>query len=233
MKNEKIKRNKNTKNNKKKIILFGVILVIVIAVIIGIVILISNVLKSPNDVNNDNHNNNTPNNSVINKEAKLTGKLADYIKDLTENYSIKYHGKFKNVSGEMVESIVEYTTNGKDYALRTTDLDIDLICRGTTLYSISHRYKMIVEMDKSNVDISEYNLVSDIGQTFVKTYKESINGTEYEVAEYDYNSNPIKYYFKQNDVKLIRYNSEDISIIRVEKKTNNELFVKPEGYSNF
>jgi len=86
-------------------------------------------------------------------------------------------------------------------------------------------------MGKQSFDISEYNLVSDINQIYVNTYKEKLNNAEHTVEEYLFNGKVLKYYFKDNDIKLIKYDSQDIKVIRLEKNTNDELFVKPEGYA--
>ena len=107
-----------------------------------------------------------------------------------------------------------------------------IVCEKETLYNIVNRYEMIVEMDRKNFDINEYNLASDFGQVFVKSYKEKLNNTECDVEEYVLNSNTIKYYFVGNDIRLIRYKNQDIKIIRVEPKVNSTLLVKTEGYTN-
>jgi len=211
------------KNNKKILIIVGIVLLLVVGIVVsGIIIKKINV----KDINKGENNN------VFNQDIKVAGKLAEYIRGLTSNYYIKYSGNFKNNSGNTLNAIVEYTTNGKDFALRATNLGIELIYENDKLYSIVHNYKMIIEMNKESFDITEYNLVSDMGQTYVKSYNENIGSTTYDVEEYVYNGNTIKYYFKEKDIKLIRYNSEDIRIIRVEKNTNTELFVRPKGYSN-
>ena len=53
---------------------------------------------------------------------------------------------------------------------------------------------------------------------------------EYDVEEYLFNGKSLKYYFKDSGVKLIRYNGQDIKVIRLEKNTNKEMLIKPEGY---
>ena len=165
--------------------------------------------------------------NVVVPNIKVTGKLDEYIKNLTDNYYIKYSGKFS----ELVDAIIEYTKDGNNYGLRSSELDMHLICQGSKLYSVSSKYKLIVEMGRDSFKISEYNLASDIGQTFVKSYQENINSTIYDVQEYTYNGKNLKYYFKDSDIKLIRYDGQDIRIIRLENKTNTELLVKPEGYT--
>ena len=203
---------------KKRIIAFSVIL-IVVAIVSGIVICI---IK--NDVPNDiGKNNEIP-------TVTTNGKLQDYIANLTDNYYIKYHGKFKNNSGDLVNAIIEYTKDGEKCAFRSTELDMHLVCDKDKLYSISHRYELIVSMNKQNLDVREYNLASDIGQVFVKSYKENVDKKEFDVEEYLFNGNTLKYYFKDSDIKLIKYNGEDIKIIRVEKQTNSEMLVKPDWY---
>ena len=81
------------------------------------------------------------------------------------------------------------------------------------------------------LNLNEYNLVSDIGQVFVKAYDENIGSTKYFVEEYLYNGKALKYYFKQDDIKIIKYNEQEIRVIRVEYKANNELLQKPNGYT--
>lgn len=221
MKDKKIKG----KSNKKILIAVTIALVLIIAVVVTIVV----ITKSNS---NGELVNNGGNNNEVTQNVKVTGKLKEYITSLTNNYYIKYSGNFKNNAGETTNAIVEYTKKGEDYALRASALDIQLICEENTLYSISHTYKMIVKMSKYSFDITEYNLASDFDQTFVKSYKETRNATEYDVEEYTFNGNSIKYYFKDADLKYIKYNTQEISVIRLEKNTNTELFVKPNGYSN-
>ncbi|MBQ8043293.1 MAG: hypothetical protein IJ272_03985 [Clostridia bacterium] len=207
--------------DKKRIVVIISVVLLVIAIIATVVLIPRN---DDEQVGDDN--------DVINHSVKVTGKLQEYIINLTDNYYIKYSGKFKNNSGELVNAIIEYTKDGDNFAFRSSEINMYLIGERQTLYSISHSYKMILTMPKTSLDTSEYNLASDIGQTFVKSYKENIGSTEYDVEEYLYNGNQLKYYFKENDIKLIRYNSEDIRTIRLEKQTNKELLVKPSGYAN-
>ena len=205
----------------KKKILIVILVLIIIGLLIGGILIAKKLMAS------------NPQGEIGGEPStKVTGKLAEYVKSLSDSYYIKYSGKFKNNSGELVDTIVEYTKQGQDYALRSSDIDLHMIYTNKKLYSISNKYKMIVEMQKESFDISEYNLASDIGQTYVKTYEEEVNNTKYDVEEYMYNGKILKYYFKQNDVKIIKYNSHEIKIIRLENKTNLELLVKPTGYTN-
>lgn len=215
-------------NKGKKIIILSIVLLLIV---VGVTIIrVKYINKEPtNPGPNPSQNGQEGSN---NSELKVTGKLLEFIKGLENNYYIKYSGKFKNSLGQKQTAFVEYTKNGQDYALIANDLDIQLVCEGNTLYSISHIYKMIVKMNERHFDISEYNLISDIGQTYVKSYKEKIKKIEYDVEEYDFNGKAIKYYFIGNDIKLIKYDTDDISVVRVEKKTNKQLFVKPKGYTN-
>ena len=167
---------------------------------------------------------------VVNPNIKVTGNLKEFIDNLPQNYYIKYSGKFKNNFGELVDAIVEYTKDGENFALRSSELDMYMICEKENLYSISHRYKMMIRMGRQSFDISEYNLVSDINQIYINGYQEKLNNTEYNVEEYLFNGKVLKYYFKDNDIKLIRYDGQDIKVIRLEKTTNKEMLVKPEGY---
>lgn len=207
--------------SKKKILIVIILVLIIIGLLIGGILIVKNLRAS------------NPQGDVGGPPSiKVTGKLAEYVKALSDNYYIKYSGKFKNNSGEFVDTIVEYTKQGQDYALRSSDIDMHMIYVNKKLYSISNKYKMIVEMQKESFDISEYNLASDIGQVYVKTYEEDINNTRYEVEEYMYNGKKLKYYFKENDLKIIKYNNQEIKIIRLENKTNTELLVNPSGYTN-
>lgn len=203
--------------DKKKLVIVIISILVLIAIIITVVFIVKN-----------NSSTNEP--IVINPNVKVTGNLKDYIANMSENYYIKYSGKFKNNSGELVNAIVEYTKDGENYALRSSELDMHVICEKDKLYSISYRYKIMMVMGRQSLDISEYNLVSDINQIFINGYKEKVNNTEYDVEEYLFNSKVLKYYFKDSDIKLIRYDGQDIKVIRLEKNSNKEMLVKPEGY---
>ncbi len=204
--------------NKKKLIIGMIAVFVMIAITITIVLI----------VKNDKQEIDVP--VIPNPNVKVTGNLKEYIGNLTENYYIKYSGKFKDNSGELVDAIVEYTRDGESFALRSSELDIHMICEKEKLYSISYRYKMMIQMGRQSFDISEYNLVSDINQIFVNSYKEKVNNMDYDVEEYLFNGKGLKYYFKDSDIKLIRYDGQDIRVIRLEKTTNNEMLKKPEGY---
>lgn len=216
---------KDKKGNKRKLVSIFVIILVLLIAIVSVVVIV-------NSMKNNQNNNTGVNNNEAGQNANLSSKMSEYMNSLTDNYYIKYSGSFKNNYGEVVNTVIEYTKAGKNYALKATDLDMHIICENDTLYSISHIYQMIVSMNKESVDIREYNLVSNIGQNFVKEYKEVVNNIEYDVEEYDFKGNIIKYYFYANDIKLIKYNLNEIKIIRVEKNTNNNLFVKPQGYTN-
>lgn len=217
--------------NKKLLIIIAIVLIAVV-IVTSVIIIVkkTNDEKKYND-NNDGVVNNGVENSGNTENLRVTGKLAKYIQGLTNNYYIKYSGNFMGDSGKTINTIVEYTKSKEDFAIRVNDLNIHLICEDDKLYSISSQYKMIVQMNKESFDITQYNLASDMGQTFVKSYKEILNNVEYDVEEYTYNGTTIKYYFISNDLKIIRYNLEDIKVIRVEKNTNTTLLKKPEGYS--
>ena len=205
--------------NKKKLF------VIIICTLVVIAITITAILITKKD------NQPIANPIIPNPNVKVTGKLREYIDNLQENYYIKYSGKFKNNFGELVNATVEYTKAGENFGLRSSELDMYMICEKDKLYSISHRYKMMILMGRKNFDISEYNLVSDINQIFISSYKEKVGSVEYDVEEYLFNGRVLKYYFKDGDIKLIKYDGQDIKIIRLEKNTNNEMLVKPEGYA--
>lgn len=203
--------------NKKKLLIIIIGILVVTAIGITIVLITKNNQPMEEPI-------------VINPNVKVAGKLKDYIINLSDNYYIKYSGKFKNNSDELVDAIVEYTKDGENFALRSSELDMHMICEKDKLYSISYRYKMMIVMGRRTFDISEYNLVSDINQIYVDSYKEKIKSTEYDVEEYLFNDKVLKYYFKGSDIKLIRYDNQDIKVIRLEKNTNKEMLKKPEGY---
>ena len=204
--------------NKKKLLIIIISVLVIVAITIAVILIIKNSKKTI-----DNPNLTIP-------SANVTGNLEKYIENLSDNYYIKYSGKFKNNSGELVNAIVEYTKDGENFALRSSELDMHMICEKDKLYSISYRYKMMVLMGRNLFNISEYNLVSDINQIFVNGYKEKVNNTEYDVEEYKFNGKVLKYYFKDSSIKLIRYDGQDIKVIRLEKNTNQEMLIKPEGY---
>lgn len=204
--------------NKKKTLIIFITLIFVISAIITTVIVITNGDDEVVD------------NNLLDHSVKVTGKLQQYIANMGENYYIKYSGTFKDVTEKQVKGIVEYTKSGESFALRSTELDMYLICEKDTLYSISHRYKLMINMSKESFNINEYNLVSNIGQVFVNTYKEQIDNTEHDVEEYQYNGKQLKYYFKEDNIRLIKYDGQEIRIIRFENKSNLELLTKPTGY---
>lgn len=205
-------------NKKKTLIVIGIVVVIVLTLVIIILV-----------TNNDNSQMVDNTSDIIPTNTK--GKLQSYIDNLTDNYYIKYHGKFKNNSGELVNAVIEYTKDGKNYGFRSTELDMNLVGDNEKIYSISHRYELIVGMDKKNIDIREYNFASDIGQVFIKSYIENMKDKQYEVEEYIFNGKTLKYYFIGEDIKLIRYDGQDIQIIRIEKQSNVELLKKPDWYT--
>lgn len=205
--------------DKKKLIIIIIGILLLIAIItVSIILIVKNDESTDEPV-------------ITNPSVKVTGRLNEYISNLSENYYIKYSGKFKDNSGELVNAIVEYTKDGENFALRSNELNMHIICEKENLYSISHRYKMMILMGRKYFDISEYNFASAINQIFIKSYKETVKNTEYDVEEFLYNGKVLKYYFKDSAIKLINYDGQDIKVIRMEKITNKEMLVKPEGYS--
>lgn len=207
---------------KKKLVIILIITIVLIAICIGLVVLWS---KAEN-VNTGTNNNE----SQKVQQVKVTGKLKEYIEGLNENYYIKYSGKFKDEKSTLKQAIVEYTLKGSDFAIRSTEINLQMVCMNDVLSSISNRYKIVVEMSRNSFDTTEYNLASDFGQTFVKSSKEKLNKIEYDVEEYKHFDNTIKYYFLEDNLKFIMYNEEQIKILRLEYKTNNEMFVIPSDY---
>lgn len=205
---------------RTRLVIIVLVILIIIALIIGIVI------KS---INKKGANENAENNT-IDYEVKDTGKLEEYIKNMGNNYYIKYSGKFKDNNGNYVQTVIEYTKDQDNFALRSSDLNMHIICEKERLYTISSRYKLIVEIGKDSFNTDEYNLASDIGQVFVKAEREKVSGTEYDVEEYLYNGKNIRYYFKEGNLRFIRYDGQEIRIIRLEKESNKELLTKPSGY---
>ena len=204
--------------NKKTILIIGIILVVTV-----ITLVILAIILKPN-------NNQGENNNPIQYIPQGERKLDNYTKSLTDNYYIKYSGKFKDNSGEYIDAIVEYTKDSKNYGLRSEELDMHIICQDERLYTISSKYKLIVEIGKESFKINEYNFVSNIGQEYINAYQENINSITYDVEEYRYNGKMLKYYFSGEDIKLINYDNKEIRVIRVEQKTNKELLAKPNGY---
>lgn len=206
----------------KRIWMVLIVCSIVVAIIVMLVVLL---VRDSGYVPDNNKN------EVVNSTTKEPAKLNEYINSLTDNYYIKYSGKFENNSGELVEATVEFTKDGENFGIESKELDMYVICEGEKLYTISHRYKLLVELAREHFDTAEYNFVSNFGQVFIKSYTEKINNTVYDVEEYLYNGQALKYYFNQSGVKYIKYGEQEIRVIRVEKNTYEELLVKPEGYS--
>lgn len=170
-------------------------------------------------------------NEIVSNTNEETDKLNEYISSLRDNYYIKYSGKFENNSGELVDATVEFTKAGENFGMESKELDMYIICEGERLYTISHRYKILLELSREHLDISEYNFVSNFGQIFIKSYTEKINNTVYDVEEYLHNGKALKYYFNQAGIKYIKYGEQEITVLRVEKNTYEELLIKPDGYS--
>ena len=85
-------------------------------------------------------------------------------------------------------------------------------------------------MPKSAINITMYNPVDDFGQKYVKSYKESIDGKEYDVEEYSYGDSVIKYYFLNDAIKIVNFNGNVIKVISIENEVNKDLFNEPTGY---
>lgn len=207
---------------KKKLVIILIVTIVLIAICIGLV-MIFNKKQNTNVGTNNNESQNV-------QQVKVTGKLKEYIERLNENYYIKYSGKFKDEKSTLKQAIVEYTLKGSDFAIRSTEINLQMVCMNDVLSSISNRYKIVVEMSRNSFDTTEYNLASDFGQTFVKSSKEKLNEIEYDVEEYKHFDNNIKYYFLEDNLKFIMYNEEQIKILRLEYKTNNEMFTIPSNY---
>ena len=169
---------------------------------------------------------------IQNKKAnvKVTGKLEKVLNNLNDNYTIKFSGIFLNEQEEVVNSIVEFTKYKDNFAIKSDELGIYFVCENDKVKSISTRYKMIAIMPKSAIDVTMYNPVQDFGQRFNKESKDNIDGKEYEVEEYIYNDIVIKYYFFNDDIKIIKYNERVIKVIRIENVVNKDLFNVPTSY---
>lgn len=164
-------------------------------------------------------------------ETKITGLLKDYINSLNDNYYIKYSGKFHDNNSKLVQAVIEYTKEGEDFGIKSIELDMHLIGDNKKMYTISDKYKLMVELPIDTLNINEYNIISDFGQEYVKTYEEKLNKIKYTVEEYLYNGKQVKYYFKDKELKVITYDGQEISVIRVELKAKIELLEKPDGYT--
>ncbi len=212
------------KSNNKWLIIMGIALII-IAVAIGIILLVTgedeDIVKGPEKEPV----------YVPSDSTKLEGRVATYIDELGENYYIKYVGKFKDNTSNLIDAVVEYTKDKQNYGFRSSDLSMHLIYDGAKLYTISHSYKLIIDILPKSVDMSEYNLLSNIGQVFVKSYNEKVGSSKYEVEEYVHDDVAIKYYFLEGNIKIIRYGDREIRVIRLEKNSNKEILTKPSGYS--
>ena len=206
---------------KRKGVIIAIIVVLIVAVGVGIAIFLVN------------KNNNTDEPTKTNNYGKITnieGKIKEYLSGLGNNYAIKYSGKFEDNSGERITALVEYTKDMDNYAIKSNELDLYIVYEEGKARSISNRYKMVAKIPASGIDITKYNYVSDFGQEYVRTYDEEIEDKYYQVEEYKKDEDVIKYYFLDSEIKIIKYNDETIRVIRVEKKTNRELFEVPNGY---
>ena len=162
--------------------------------------------------------------------GKITGKLKTYIEMLGDNYYIRYSGNFYDQTDTLVKAIIDYTKKGSDFAIKSTELNVRVVYNKQVAYTMSDRYKLIATVPVSSIDIKDYNLASDIGQEFVKQNRETINGQTYDIEEYVYNNNVLKYYFDKSELKIIKFNDNEIRIMRYQKKVNNDLFEIPNDY---
>lgn len=210
------------KKNKIKIII--VILAIVCVITLLSVIVYNTFIKKNNT---DNLNTSKKNISTIG----ITGKLKETITNLGKNYTIKYYGFFPNNENKKEKAVVEYTKSDDSYALLSNDIDIHIVYKNNILKSISKKLKMVFNMPESAIDIYTYNLIGNYSQQYIETFDEKISDKQYYVEEYKIGENIIKYYFLDDEVKYVRYNDELISIIRIEKTVNNELFDIPSNYT--
>ena len=208
--------------NKRKL---KIVCIIAVGVaILGLIVFF--IIKKINSV----PTNNNITNEVNQSNVEVTGKLLNYIDKLKDNYYIKYSGSFKDNSGEYKQAIVEYTKLNDKFAIKSAELDMNVVYDGKNINSVSDKYNIIVKMVQTAFNLNEYHLVQNIGQTYVKSYKDYISGKLYDVEEYKLYDNTYKYYFKENDLKMIEYNGKTIKILRVENDTNAEMLVLPEGY---
>lgn len=208
---------------KKKLYFMLGIIVVVLA--IGITLFF--VLRKDN---NNTANEDVLNNGIPNTGLEVTGKLKEYIANLGDNYYIKYSGVFENNLGEPIQAIVEYTKSGENFAIRSDELDIHLVCIGNSISTISNKYQLVIKMPKDHVDTSKYNFVSDMGQAFAYEYKEKINNVECDVEEYMYNGKQLKYYFNGSEIKLIKYDTQEVKILRVGTSPEKEMLTVPTTY---
>ena len=122
------------KKNKLWIVILVAILIVIL--IIGMVVLLT---QKPDEVQNNEDD-------IQNVQTQNTEKLKQYIAKLGDNYYIKYSGKFKNNADEYIQSVVEYTKSGKDFGYRSSEINMNLLYKEGRFYTISHRYKLIVEI---------------------------------------------------------------------------------------
>ena len=202
---------------KKKIIICLAILILVIIVLLLVFLLPKGNIGQEGKTNNE-------------TSINVTGKLEQMIKKLNNNYTIKYSGDFLNEDNKVINAIVEFTRFNENFAIKSDSLGLHFVCENGKLKSVSTRYKMIVVMPESAINTELYNPLDDFGQTFNKSYVEQIDDKEYEIEEYTYNNTTYKYYFLNDEIKIIKYNDLTIKVIRIQYGVNRELFNLPTNY---
>ena len=228
--NYKIKKDKL--DNKRKVLVIGVGVLIIIAVILAVVLTI---IFWPEDSEK-------PNDVVISTpivSTNVNGKLANYIRNLGEEYYIKYSGQFgkSNFNTALVDANIEFTKKGENSAIYSNELNIHVLVKGEDTYNILHKQKLLL---KSKLPLrfstEPYNLISDFGQIYVNEKEVKIDGVKYVYQEYTYEQSIIRYYFVGDNLSHIRIildgNERKINI-RVDKKVNEELFKLPEIYKTY
>lgn len=205
--------------NKKRLII--IVTILLVAIIIGVVVYF---VTKGNDTNINNPSNEEK------PQLQVTGKLLNYLGSLTDNYYIKYSGKFVDDLGGYKEATVEFTKSKEKFAVKSAELNMNIVYDGEKINGISSRYNRVVQMSKSSFNLNKYHLAADIGQTYIKSYEEKLDGMNYDVEEYSYYQDSLKYYFKDDVLKIIKYNDMTIKVIRMEKITEQSMLKIPDNY---
>lgn len=207
--------------NKKIILIAGIILFIAL-ISVGIFIVVKNKKDKENEIGSISF--------PFPQEYEET-KLSEYIQKLGDNYSIKYSGTFKNNEGKDIKTVIEYTKDKENFAIKSSDLDLHVVCADGVVNSVSNRWKAIIEMPERSFDSYRYNLILNAGQTYLRHFATKENKITYYVEEYKYKEDVVQYYFLEDTVKFVKVNDNKIDIIRVENVTNKDLFTLPKGYA--
>lgn len=213
---------------KKKIIIAVIIVFAIIAIVAG-VMLITRYMNPNAEI---------PSGTTkpIEKGEKL---ISGYIDIMKETYYIKYSGMFSiNKTSEKMQATVEYTKNKEDYALNSKEMGVGLVKKGSTLYSISHTYKMVMELPITTVidyNYDMYSKIADIEKGYVGDGKETVDRINCFYEEYKNGDTKTRCYFVRDELKFVRITTKDseelLKIEEIKGKVENELFEIPTTYT--